>query len=119
MDKLPRQLTAAAEKAKARHQQEQEQQELEQQRRYQRQQQPGAAVAVDDLGEELDLDELHPGDPARAVRALRDRGDRIHSAGPVGSVSTESLQPPVLVGGQDGWWASEWVVGWVMGWMVG
>ena len=119
MDKLPRQLTAAAEKAKARHQQEQEQQELEQQRRYQRQQQPGAAVAVDDLGEELDLDELHPGEPERAVRELIDRGDRKNSGVPVGCVSTESMQPPVLVGGQDGWWASEWVVGWVMGWMVG
>jgi hypothetical protein len=33
------------------------------------------------LGEELDLDELHPGEPEKAVRELIDRGDRKNTGG--------------------------------------
>lgn len=83
--KLPRQLAVATEAAAARQQErlEQERLEQEQQRQYEQRQRQrqmpaagDAAAAAAAAGDELDLEELFPGEPEKAVRELIDRGDR-------------------------------------------
>jgi hypothetical protein len=75
-DKLPRQLAVAAEAAAAA--QQQQQREAQQHRRQQdwQQQQQQQQLPEEPGADDLDLEELYPGEPEKAVRELIDRGDR-------------------------------------------